>query len=157
MGVVTEVSAELSEFVQQMGESVAEAKREIDRASIDSLKELAEVNVEIPITTKTVEDGEVKLETKNVKVSALSLGMRPTFYEFQKTEIEVSMDFEISGETRTSSSGFSKIKKIGINTKRVRQERKINTNLKGYSSLKIEMVPVPPPSGVPELIVDGGE
>lgn len=159
MGAVTETSAELSEFVEQMGKAVAEAKRQIDIASIESLQQLSEVNVLMPITTKSINNGKVSYEIKNVTVSPLSLGVMPTFYEFQKTEIEVSMDFEIEeNKTQTKDSrnrgSFSKIGKIGVNTKRIRQERKIKTDLKGFSSLKIEMVPVPSPSNMPELIVD---
>ncbi len=161
MGIVTETSAELAEFVQKMGESVAEAKRQIDRASIEALQQLAEVPVTIPVITKELHDGEVKHKIENITVSPLSLGMMPTFYEFSKTEIEVSMDFEISEDLTENNSarrkergGFGKIKKLGVNTRRVRQERKIKSDLKGFSSLKIEMVPVPPPASLPELVVD---
>ena len=161
METVTEISAELSEFVQKMGESVAEAKRQIDRASVNALEQLAEANITVPIVTKDLKDGKITYETQNITVSPLSLGMMPTFYEFQKTDIEVSMDFEISEDSTQNITEndrerglFSKIGKIGINTKRVRQERKIKSDLKGYSSLKIEMVPVPPPNTIPELFID---
>ena len=161
MGIVTEVSAELSDFVQKMGESVASAKRQIDRASLEALQELAKADVTLPIVTKTIENGKVTYTTQKVTVSPLSLGMTPSFYEFQKTDIEVSMDFEITEDTTQSSSSsgrtknkFPKIGKIGVNTKRVRQERKIKSDLKGYSSLKIEMVPVPPPNSIPDLFID---
>jgi hypothetical protein len=156
MSLINEVSADLSDFVVQMGESVAEAKRQIDLASVESLKALAQVDIEIPIVTKSLEGDKIKYTKELVKVSPLSLGMMPTFYEFSKTEIEVSMDFEINGETTSSSNSktFPKIRSIGINTKKVRQERRLNSKLKGFSSLKIEMVPVPPPSTIPELFID---
>ncbi|MHC3993230.1 hypothetical protein ACXWTF_00215 [Thiomicrolovo sp. ZZH C-3] len=155
MGSVTEISAELSEFVQKMGESVAEAKRQIDQASLEALEALAATEVTIPIVTKSFDGDQIVYQTDRVTVSPLSLGMVPTFYEFQKTDIEVAMDFEIAEDTTQNSRGiFSKIAKIGVNTKRIRQERKIKTDIKGYSSLKIEMVPVPPPNRIPELIVD---
>lgn len=156
MGSITETSAELSEFVQKMGESVADAKRQIDQASLEALERLAQTEVTIPIVTKTLKNGQIVYDTQSIKVSPLALGMVPTFYEFQKTDIEVAMDFEIAEDTTQSAQGspFSRIAKIGVNTKRIRQERKIKTDIKGYSSLKIEMVPVPPPNQIPELIVD---
>ncbi len=156
METVTEISAELADFVQRMGESVAEAKRQIDNASIEALKALAETNMTIPLVTKSIEDGKVVYTTEEIPVSPLSLGMMPTFYEFQKTDIEVSMDFEISEESSENAApgGYRKIGKIGVNTKRVRQERRIKSDIKGYSSLKIEMVPVPPPNSIPDLFID---
>lgn len=161
METVTEISAELADFVQKMGESVADAKRQIDNASIEALKTLAETNMTIPLVTKSIEDGKVVYTTEEVPVSPLSLGMMPTFYEFQKTDIEVSMDFEISEDTTVKAApgnkdapAYRKIGKIGVNTKRVRQERRIKSDIKGYSSLKIEMVPVPPPSTIPDLFID---
>lgn len=154
-----EISSSLSSFVEKMAFSVAEAKRRIDQASIEMLQELSKQTVEVPIVrqiTKPVTDkkGNIISHTtettvETLTVSPLTLGIRPTFYEFQKTEIEVSLDLEI-GET-TSENTESEMK-LFVNTKKVRTERKYQSNLTAFSKLRIEMVPVPPPNNLPELI-----
>lgn len=160
MGLHNEISVELSEFVENMSRSVAEAKRHTDKASLDALTELANTKLKIPIVTKHIEDDVIHYTSEEVEVSPLSLGLMPTFYEFQKTNIEVALDFEITEDKTTSETDknkFSRIGQIGISTKRVRQERKFKSDFKGYSTLKIEMVPVPPPNNLPEFIVDDSD
>jgi hypothetical protein len=154
-----EISSSLSSFVEKMAFSVAEAKKRIDQASIEMLQELSKQTLEIPVVrqiAKPLKDNSGNIISHNFEttvetltVSPLTLGIRPTFYEFQKTEIEVSLDLEI-GETQTLNSESET--KLFVNTKKVRTERKYQTNLTAFSKLRIEMVPVPPPNNLPEFI-----
>ncbi len=154
--VYKEISADLVDFVAQMTQSIAQAQHTLDQNSIHLLKALADETVEIPQITNTFK--EIKDNNGNVidtqsdttttfhKMSLLNLGIRPTFYQFSKTLIEVSLDMQIE-ETQNHSK-----KRILVNTQKVRQERRYNQNIQAYSKLSIEMVPVPMPSFLPEMI-----
>ena len=158
-----EISADLVDFVSKMTQSVAQAQQALDTNSINMLKTLANETADIPHVANTIE--EVKdpqgntIDTKNTtvttfnKISLINLGIRPTFYQFSKTLIEVSLDMQIEEEVTTSSN---KKKRILVNTKKVRQERRYNQNINAYSKLSVEMVPVPMPANLPELVTNQG-
>jgi hypothetical protein len=76
--------------------------------------------------------------------------MKPSFYEFKETIIEVSMDLSIAEETTSTSN--TKKKALFVNTQNVRVERRFESNINAYSKLTINMVPVPPPHNIPEMI-----
>lgn len=158
-----EISADLVDFVSKMTQSVAEAQRVLDTNSINMLKTLANETAQIPHVVNTIE--EVKdaqgntIDTKSStvtsfnEISLINLGIRPTFYQFSKTLIEVSLDMQIEEEINTSND---KKKRILVSTKKVRQERRYNQNINAYSKLSVEMVPVPMPANLPELVTNLG-
>ena len=143
-----EISASLSDFVEEMALAIANSKSQLDKASINTLKELSKKNIEIPIIQQILKGKEVEESVSYVKVSALSLGMKPTFYEFSETTIEVSMDLSIHEEIKTNS----KRKSLFVNTQNIRNERRFESNINAFSKLKINMVPVPPPNNLPDII-----
>jgi len=145
-----EISASLSDFVQEMALAIASSKKQLDRASIETLKELSEKNIEVPIIKQKLIGDKVQEEVSYIKVSALSLGMKPTFYEFSETTIEVSMDLSIQEEINTNSR--RKRKSLFVNTKNIRSERRFESKINAFSKLKINMVPVPPPNNMPDII-----
>ena len=145
-----EISASLSDFVQEMALAIASSKKQLDRASIETLKELSQKNIEVPIIKQKLIGDKVQEEVSYIKVSALSLGMKPTFYEFSETTIEVSMDLSIQEEINTNSR--TKRKSLFVNTKNIRSERRFESKINAFSKLKINMVPVPPPNNMPDII-----
>ncbi len=155
-----EISADLVDFVSKMTQSIAQAQQALDLGSIEMLKTLADETTKVPQITNTIKEikdsnGNVidtKSSTKTTfnEMSLLNLGIRPTFYQFSKTLIEVSLDMQIEEQVTTNTQ--NKKYRILVGTKKVRQERRYNRNIKAYSKLSVEMVPVPMPSYLPELI-----
>ncbi len=145
-----EISASLSDFVEEMSLAIAQSKKNLDESSLNTLKELAKTNIEIPILKQEVTQNGVSDKISYVKVSALSLGMKPTFYEFSETKIEVSMDLSVAEEVTSTTN--TKKKKLFVNTKDIKNERRFESNLNAFSKLSITMVPVPAPNNIPEII-----
>jgi hypothetical protein len=157
-----EISADLVDFVTKMTQSIAEAQQTLDKNSIDMLKMLADETANIPSIVNTIEeitddDGNIidtQSQTKTTfnKTSLLNLGIRPTFYQFSKTLIEVSLDMQIEEQVTTNSK--EKKYRILVGTKKIRQERRYNQNIRAYSKLSVEMVPVPMPANLPEMVTN---
>lgn len=155
-----EISADLVEFVSKLTQSVADAQAELDRNSVNTLEHLAKTTAKIPKTTNTIKeiknaDGEIvgtKTDSKTTysEISLINLGVMPTFYQFAKTNIEVALDMQFEEEVKSTSN--EKQKRFLVSTKKVRTERRYNTNIQAYSKLSVEMVPVPMPSNIPEII-----
>ncbi len=155
-----EISADLVDFVSRLTQSVAEAQRALDKNAIETLKELANNKASIPqirniITEETDSEGNVtgtrtQTKTEFTELSLLNLGITPTFYQFAKTNIEVALDMQF--EERVKSNSNTKEKRLLVSTKKVRTERRFNQNIQAYSKLSIEMVPVPMPINIPELV-----
>ena len=161
-----EISADLVDFVTKMTQSIAQAQQTLDQNSIDMLKMLANETAAIPSIVNTIEeikddDGNIidtQSQTKTTfnQTSLLNLGIRPTFYQFSKTLIEVSLDMQIEEQVTSRGSGRNSEKKyrILVGTKKVRQERRYNQNIRAYSKLSVEMVPVPMPANLPEMVTN---
>jgi len=157
-----EISADLVDFVTKMTQSIAQAQQTLDQNSIDMLKMLANETAAIPSIVNTIEeikddDGNIidtQSQTKTTfnQTSLLNLGIRPTFYQFSKTLIEVSLDMQI--EEKVTSNTAEKKYRILVGTKKIRQERRYNQNIRAYSKLSVEMVPVPMPANLPEMVTN---
>ena len=159
-----EISTELADFVGNMTKAIAQAQQALDQGSMDMLKTLAHETAEIPSVVNRIEeikdaegnivDTKSKTTTTFNTMSLLNMGIRPTFYQFSKTLIEVSLDMQIEEEITQNSA--EKKRRILVNTKKVRQERRYNKTINAYSKLSVEMVPVPMPANLPELVTNKG-
>lgn len=155
-----EISADLVEFVGKLTQSVADAQASLDLNSVQTLEYLAEKSAKIPKTTNYITEikdkddnvtgTKTETETTYSEVSLLNLGIMPTFYQFAKTNIEVALDMQFEEEVKTNSN--VKQKRFLVSTKKVRTERRYNTNIQAYSKLTVEMVPVPMPVNIPDLL-----
>jgi len=154
-----EISTDLADFVSKMTHSITEAQRSLDENAVLMLKELANQSITIPQITHEIHevtnkegdviDNKVITRKNNVKASLLDIGIRPTFYQFSETLIDVSIDMHI--EEEINSSNETKRKMI-VNTKNIRRERRYNRELKAHSKLSVKMVPVPIPEGISSLV-----
>jgi len=159
-----EISTDLVEFVSKLTQSVADAQAALDHNSVKTLKELADATAVIPKTTNTIK--EIKDSQGNItgtkthtnttysEISLLNLGIMPTFYQFAKTNIEVALDMQFEEEVTSNTN--EKKKRFLVSTKKIRTERRYNQNIQAYSKLSVEMVPVPMPANIPELIENKG-
>lgn len=155
-----EISANLADFVREMAFSMADAQAAMDRNAVEILQQLAATEIDVPVIKKVITqadgddaDLEVEIERQNIKTSLLALGIRPTFYQFAKTVIEVSLDLSVQTTAQSNSNSNDKLKtRVMVNTRKVRTERRYNREIKAFSKLTIEMVPVPEPADLPDLI-----
>lgn len=138
-------SVSFGDLVRMVAEGIADAQASLDRASAELVAELASTRVDvIPSITETIgEDGQVTyVQGAAQSVSLLDLGVRPTFYQFSQTVVEVVMDIK-SVETETES-GERRLA-LFADTKNVRFERKLNRDVSISSKLTSTLVPVPMP------------
>lgn len=140
-------SVDFAELIRMLAEGIADAQRELDRSSAGMVEELARSRVSIvPEVREVIEaDGEVRYErAESREVSLLDLGIAPTFYQFERSTVEVSLDIAVV-EEETSPGGESRYR-LRADTFGVRQERKLNRNLQAHSRLSATLVPVPAPA-----------
>ncbi|MGB7337904.1 MAG: hypothetical protein WBC91_03350 [Phototrophicaceae bacterium] len=151
-------STSFADLVRMLAESIADAQASLDRTSAELVKEFAETTVEvIPNMTQTIHpDGSVSYETAEPQeVSLLSLGVRPTFYQFSEATVEVVMDIEVV-ETQTEDG--KRLMNLFAQTYNVKYERKLNRDVKTSSKLTAKLVPVPMPVGLePQTITLASE
>jgi hypothetical protein len=155
-----ELSASLADFVREMAFSMAAAQAAMDRNAVEILQQLAATKIKIPLITKTITPADdnsgtasVEIEQEDLETSLLTLGIRPTFYQFSKTVIEVSLDLSVQTQVDSTSNNRGKSRnRVMVNTRKVRTERRYNRNLKAFSKLTLEMVPVPGPSDLPDFV-----
>jgi hypothetical protein len=154
----------LPDMVAKLALGIADAQRALDHNSVETAKALADTTIKVvPAMTQTIAaDGSVTFaEAPAIDMSLLQVGLNPTFYQFAKVTIEVTMDIKTSSSTETSI-------KVGIQARvgfacwsasarvDVSHNRKFGREVHGTSRLYCEMVPVPPPPRIfPEMkIVD---
>lgn len=155
-----EISTDLADFVSKMTHSISQAQRMLDQNAVDMLQELANSKIKVPqITHELVKitnakgevvDHKVNTQRNDIKTSLLDIGVRPTFYQFAETLIDVAIDMHVEEEVKTNSQ--SKERRFMVSTKNVRRERRYNRELKAHSKLSVKMVPVPMPKGMSGLV-----
>lgn len=140
-------SVSFGDLVRMLAEGIADAQTSLDRASADLVEELAATTVSIvPQVTETIDaDGKVTFEqAEPQRVSLLSLGVTPTFYQFSQATVEVVMDIKIVEQEQVREDGK---RNYGLfaGTADVRTERKLNRDVTVHSKVTATMVPVPMP------------
>ena len=150
---------DLTAFVEQVAKAVAVAQKNLDDHSVRMLETLAKTEVVFPVNRTIIKqkkdsDGnvigrEAETRTDYLKTTLLGLGVQPTYYQFSKTLIEVAMDISVHKERRQTTTSEKKTF-LRVSTKRLRQERRFNQDIKAHSKMTLEMVPVPPPVLFPE-------
>lgn len=140
-------SVSFGDLVRMLAEGIADAQTSLDRASADLVEELAATTVSIvPQVTETIgADGKVTFEqAEPQKVSLLSLGLMPTFYQFSQATVEVVMDIKVVEQEQVREDGK---RNYGLfaGTADVRTERKLNRDVTVHSKVTATLVPVPMP------------
>lgn len=134
-----------ADLVRMLGQSIADAQQELDRASAELVGELAKTKIEIiPRITEIVDkDGNISYQHgEPQEVSLLDIGVTPSFYQFSEAKIEVSMDVKIvENETETGTRRFS----VFADPSGIRFERKLNRTVTTKSTLSATLVPKPSP------------
>ncbi|MBX3642264.1 MAG: hypothetical protein KF720_04245 [Rubrivivax sp.] len=159
----------IADMVRDLAGAVAEGQLALDRASIDTLKFLADqanaidlipevVEVIAPNNSNVVVNGQnvavagvsvTQQPTTPVKTTLLQAGLLPTFYQFTEALIEVKLSVTLkeAGTVQTSTRpGFSKRSIMAFAAPvNFRNASTYTHTAEGSSLLRVTMKPVPAP------------
>lgn len=159
----------IADMVRDLAGAVAEGQLALDRASIDTLKFLADqanaidlipevVEVIAPNNSNVVVNGQnvavagvsvTQQPTTPVKTTLLQAGLLPTFYQFTEALIEVKLSVTLkeAGTVQTSTRpGFSKRSIMAFAAPvNFRNASTYSHTAEGSSLLRVTMRPVPAP------------
>lgn len=143
------LNAPFPEIVKNLGVGIAEAQYEMDKVSMNILKLMAGMD----------EDGKsdptrlVSLKNNGTKYSLLALGLKPTFYQFVDTMIELKLDISMTRESK--SGGFSASAKVGFlkaSMVGASYSQKYQYSAEGSSLMRTKLVTVPAPPIMEEIL-----
>lgn len=141
----------LDKMVASLAMGIAEGQRALDENSLETTNQLANTTMDyIPLINIDKTDSGIEVTTVEAKDIPLIAFIRPTWYQFSETTIEVSMDIKTKTETSTNVKVGSKAKfgfgcfsaSIKVD---VEHNRKFGKEVHGTSKMVVKMVPVPPP------------
>ena len=152
----------LPQMVSDLAMGIAEAQAALDKNSLNTTLALAdETFTYVPKVVGTIDETkdpvEATIETIKVKDMPLIAFIKPTWYQFSETKIEVSMDIKTSFSSSTKVGVSAKFKAgwgpVSVSIKAdVEHNRKFGKDVQGTSKLSVTLVPVPPPpSMLPEV------
>lgn len=90
------LNAPLPEMIQKLGVGIAEAQYAMDRNSIKIAQLMAGFSEDKNGELVPDENALITIEQGRPKVSLLSLGFAPTFYQFSETHLEMKMSFSMT-------------------------------------------------------------
>ncbi len=152
----------LPQMVSDLAMGIAKAQEALDKNSLNTTLALAdETFTYVPQIVGTIDETGsepvASIEVIKVKNMPLIAFIKPTWYQFSETKIEVSMDIKTSfssstkvGVSVTAKGGWGPVS-VSIKAD-VEHNRKFGKDVQGTSKLSVTLVPVPPPpSMLPEV------
>ena len=150
----------LDQMVSDLAMGIANAQKALDKNSLQTSLALADEKFTyIPKVVGTIneETGVANINTIKVEDMPLVAFIKPTWYQFSETKIEVSMDIKTS-LTKSTKVGVSASAKAGWGPVSasikvdVEHNRKFGKEVHGTSKMAVTLIPVPPPeSMLPEV------
>lgn len=157
---MSQVGQEMAAFpfehlIKNIASGIANAQIELDRSS---------AQVALMMSGTNEED---RIDFNGESLSLFDLGLRPTFYQFVDTVIEIKIVVSMTTSTSSehSSSRTKKKAKVGISfwsasasasvstsTVTAKYARKYDYSVEGSSLVRTKLVPVPPPAILEERI-----
>lgn len=165
-------SVPFAEMVYQLGSAIANAQTELDKNSIDILREMGDIKscpVELPIFN-VENEGTAMQEGEGIKTSMIGAGFQPTFYQFAESIIEVKMTITATNSTENTESGTRQTTTTTTTSRRswpfnrktttrivsspinATYTNKYNYTAEGTSLLRTRLVPMPPNATIQRLI-----
>lgn len=134
----------LGELISSIGKGVGEAQAALDEGALRQTLELYN-------SEKDSERSEEEMKLLNL---IRSMGYQPTFYTIPETEVEaqISLSMDLNSE-QTGIVGKHPLSKYSVNAIPVNagNVNRYNLQSNAMAKLKFKIVPVPPPSSVPEI------
>lgn len=153
----------LDQMVSDLAMGIANAQKALDKNSLSTTLALADEKFTyIPKVVGTINEttGAANINTIKVEDMPLVAFIKPTWYQFSETKIEVSMDIKTS-MTKSTKVGVSASAKGGWGPVSasikvdVEHNRKFGKEVQGTSKMSVTLVPVPPPpSMLPEVEIN---
>lgn len=129
------LSAPLGELISSVGRGVADAQRELDAASIATLREIYE------------SDDDLFRELQRI-------GYRPTWYHIPEAEGEIQMALTVTGDGTTASPApASRRLKLYAAPMNAGYTSRYDFKMEASSRIKFRIVPVPPSGPAEALLV----
>ena len=167
----------VADMVRDLASAVAEGQLALDRASIDTLKFLADTANAIDLIPQVTEviasapssvtvDGQAvtvpgvsvtQQPGAPVKTTLLQAGLLPTFYQFTEASIEVKLSVSLKESSATQTEGRPGFGGRGVMAfaapVNFRNASTYSHTAEGASSLRVTMKPVPAPVRLAPSIV----
>lgn len=124
--VMNALSVPMGQLIASIGVSVAEAQGSMDRQTIENFKEIYAVG-------------------SDAFAEFRSIGYQPTWYAIPEVRAELAIAVSMSGDSHT--------RRIGATPVDAAYASRFAFNLRGASTLKLKIVPVPPPGAAADLRV----
>ena len=151
----------LPQMVSDLAMGIAKAQEALDKNSLNTTLALAdETFTYVPQIVGTIDETGAKpvatIDVIKVEDMPLIAFIKPTWYQFSETKIEVSMDIKTSLTTSTKVGVSVEAKggwgPVSVSIKAdVEHNRKFGKDVQGTSKLSVTLVPVPPP---PSMLPD---
>ncbi len=143
------LNAPFPQIIKNLGVGIAEAQYEMDKVSMNIMKLMAGMDEEGKADT----DRLVALKDGGTKYSLLALGLKPTFYQFVDTVVELKLDISMSQENK--NGGFSAKAKVGFlkaSMVGASYSQKYQYSAEGSSLMRTKLVTVPAPPIMEEIL-----
>lgn len=141
------MNAPLAEMVEKLGKGIADAQYELDRNSIRLAHLMAGFREDQNGELVQDDSALVTLQEGQPKVSLISLGFAPTFYQFSETYLEMKMSFSMSESKEIGVSASVGVQAMVVSASvSASYSQKYQYSAEGSSSIRTKLVSVPSPS-----------
>lgn len=142
------LNAPFPELVRSLGNAIAEAQFNLDRVAIRIAQQMAGFKLNGNGELVPDETALIQLRAGDPKVSLLSLGFTPTFYQFVETHLEFKMAISMSTSREVSVGASVSASYFGLVSASVNASysQKYQYEASGSSEMRTKLVTVPSPA-----------
>lgn len=152
------LSSPLGELIASIGRGVGEAQAALDEGSLTQTLELYKLEeaqqLKDRLDNANEDEKQEIIEESRLAQLIRSIGYQPTFYAIPETEVEAKVSLNMNSQSRKTSIGQNRYKltryQANVTPLNANNINQYNLNANAAATLKFKIVPVPPPSGVPE-------
>ncbi len=141
------LSAPLGALIAAVGQGVAEAQHAMDRATVQTLRDIYSLAPTAPTDEETLVEAEHNRVLREV-------GYQPTWYKIPEVDAEISVSLSISGVVEeVASSSIDTDRPVKVATSKIQlyaapvdanYTNRYDYNIQAASKLRFKIVPVPP-------------
>ena len=140
-------NAPLPQMVENLGKGIAEAQYAMDQNSLKIAQQMAGFKEDDNGDLVADDNALVRMEQGEAKVSLLSLGFVPTFYQFTETHMEMKVSFSMSESREIGVSAEVKVRAWMVTASvSASYSQKYQYSAEGSSSIRTKLVSVPSPA-----------
>lgn len=142
------LNAPFPQMVSSLGVAIANAQFNLDQVSVRIAQQMAGFKVNGVGELVADESALIQLKQGDPKVSLLSLGFTPTFYQFVETHLEFKMAISMKTSTEVSVGASISASYFGLVSASVNASysQKYQYESSGSSAMRTKLVTVPSPA-----------